>query len=239
MVLARALQRLLMPAHRISPFSEYDLLMATPSQPSDPLVPLLKDAEEELRRRLEETCAAEAENISTQSSAEIRRLEDALLAAAVAAEQTIALRRHIARQPSRNSDKDARDGSVNARAAGVDRKGPASASDSEVAVPGVVGGVREFHDDTGRAWRAWLVTPGAWRAGRTTDHLMGQYHEGWICFEAIDSSARRRLPCQRSIWGDLREDELGRLLQRAISVPERKSARPSSRPSEPEAGGKE
>src|SRR5918911_153258 len=64
----------------------------------DPLEPVLRDVEAQLRDRLREACEAEASGISTESAAEIRQLEDSLLAAAVAAEQTIALRRHIERR---------------------------------------------------------------------------------------------------------------------------------------------
>ena len=45
---------------------------------------MLRDVESQLRDRLREACDAEASGISTESTAEIRRLEDSLLAAAVA-----------------------------------------------------------------------------------------------------------------------------------------------------------
>src|SRR6185503_10924429 len=79
--------------------------MSLPSKP-DPLVPLLDDAEAELRRRLEETCAVEAENLTTKSSAEIRELEDSLLAAAIAARQTLALREKIDERRGERADAD-------------------------------------------------------------------------------------------------------------------------------------
>src|SRR3954466_14473073 len=62
---------------------------------ADPLEPVLRNVEAELRSRLREACEAEASGLSTESAVEIRRLEDSLLAAAVAAEQTISLRRHM------------------------------------------------------------------------------------------------------------------------------------------------
>lgn len=179
-----------------------------PSQPPDPLVPLLDDAEEELRRRLHEACAAESENLTTKSSAEIRELEDSLLAAAVAARQARALREKIDDRDAQKSDaKDAR------RAAPDHPVPPADGT--------ALTGVREFEDSAGRAWRAWLVTPAASRSG------LGQYQEGWVCFETLDSTARRRLPCQRAVWAGLREEELEHMLRQAISVPERKGARPA------------
>jgi len=71
--------------------------MTPSSEPpqSHPLQPVLADAEAELRRRLHEACVAEAKGVSTESTEEIRRLEDTLLAAAVAAQQTITVRRHM------------------------------------------------------------------------------------------------------------------------------------------------
>ena len=172
----------------------------------DPLVPLLDDAEAELRRRLEETCAVEAENLTTKSSAEIRELEDSLLAAAIAARQTLALREKIDERRGERADAD---------------EAPLSAPD-ETAAPAdraSIAGVREFTDDIGRTWRAWLVTPASSRSG------LGQFQQGWICFETTDNSARRRLPCQRAVWAGLREEELEQLLRQAITPPERKGIR--------------
>ena len=65
------------------------------SSGKDPLEVVLREAEAELRSRLRDACEAEAGDIASESASEIRRLEDSLLAAAVAADQTIALRRHI------------------------------------------------------------------------------------------------------------------------------------------------
>ncbi|NUR19839.1 MAG: hypothetical protein HOQ12_09945 [Gemmatimonadaceae bacterium] len=62
---------------------------------SDPLQPVLDDAQAELSRRLHEACEAEASGLQNKTSEEIREIEDSLLAAAVAAGQTIALRRHM------------------------------------------------------------------------------------------------------------------------------------------------
>ena len=66
----------------------------------DALEPVLRDVEAELRNRLRDACEAEASGVTSESAADIRRLEDSLLAAAVAAEQTIALRRHIEQRKS-------------------------------------------------------------------------------------------------------------------------------------------
>lgn len=179
--------------------------MSSPANP-DPLAPLLDDAEAELRRRLEEACSAEAENLATKSSAEIRELEDSLLAAAVAARQTLALRERIGE--SRSQEADVHDASLSPP------DDPALTADGAR-----VAGVREFTDTIGRTWRAWLVTPASSRSG------LGQFQQGWICFETTDNTARRRLPCQRAVWSGVRDEELEQLLQQAITVPDRKSTR--------------
>ena len=82
--------------------------------------------------------------------------------------------------------------------------------------------VREFRDATGQLWRAWPVTPGQARQGRPAQQYLGEFHKGWICFESLDTPARRRLPQQFPDWGSLAESELAQLLDRAISAPQRK-----------------
>jgi hypothetical protein len=170
----------------------------------DSLEPVLRDVEAELRNRLHEACEAEASGISTESAGEIRRLEDSLLAAAVAAEQTITLRRHI-EQRNREMSADAE---------------RFTASPNEPVEPAPR--VREFRDSEGQLWRAWPVKPGQARPGRTAERYLGEFHKGWICFEALESSARRRLLGQPPDWTELKEPELCQLLHRAISAPQRK-----------------
>lgn len=165
--------------------------------PPDPLEPVLRDVEAKLRSRLREACEAEASGLSTDSAAEIRRVEDALLAAAVAAEQTIALRRHI-----------------------DERKSEDAAKARESSEPQLK--LREFRDTNGQLWRAWPVIPGQARPGRMAERYLGEFHKGWICFEALESTARRRLPRQPEHWTELKEPELCQLLDQAINAPERK-----------------
>jgi len=170
----------------------------------DPLEPVLRDVEAELRNHLRDACEAEANGISTESAAEVRRLEDSLLAAAVAAEQTIALRRHMEERKSKMPE-------------------PAEGSGTLPNEPGEpVLTLREFRDAEGRLWRAWPVTPGQARPGRTAERYLGDFHKGWICFEALESSARRRLPGRPADWTELQEAQLCQLLQQAINAPERK-----------------
>ena len=204
--------------HSSSPVS-----MPTPPpgdpESGDPLEPVLRDVEAELRRYLQEACEAEASGVSTGTTSEIRRLEDTLLAAAIAAEQTIVLRRHIDRR---------KEAAEEARSAALSASLPNESGDRRPKV-------REFRDARGELWRAWPVTPGQAREGRTAQRYLGDFQKGWICFEALERSARRRLPKQPPRWTDLTDSELAGLLDEAISAPVRKGRtdRPTLPPGSP------
>ena len=199
-------------------------MSSSPSQPSDrdPLQKLLDDAENELRARLEEACEAEAKGVSNESTEEVRRLEDNLLAAALAAKQTIAVRNHM-QHPTHVE----RERPVKIDVA-ADRDTQAGARDT--AKPGstvnergekAAMGVREFTDDEGRRWRAWPVVPGLTKASSSGRQFLGDFQNGWICFEGLGTSARRRLPYLQANWPDISDEELKRLIQRAIDAPVR------------------
>ena len=197
--------------------------------PSHPLQPVLADAESELRRRLHEACVAEAKGVSTESTEEIRRLEDTLLAAAVAAQQTITVRRHMKnRAPAQNE----RPTAIN-KTAGSKRKADRqaekwpedSALNEHSERPHTQ--VREFRDSTGCAWRAWPVIPGLTRASESGRGFLGDFQDGWICFEGLNGTARRRLPRYQPSWNDISEDELQHLLAQAIDAPVRETQRKS------------
>jgi hypothetical protein len=182
-------------------------MSSTPPTPPDPLQNLLEDAENELRRRLEEACEAEAHGLSTESTEEIRQLEDNLLAAAMAAKQTIAVRRHMKRRGYAERERPIK---VDLAA---DGKGQ---SESESSAPT---GVREFVDSTGQRWRAWLVVPGQGRSHSSGRRFLGDFQNGWICFEGLGNSARRRLPFRQASWPNITDDELRRLVEQAIDAP--------------------
>jgi hypothetical protein len=171
----------------------------SPSQSSDrnSLRKQLDEAESELRRRLEDACESEAKGVSNESTEEVRRLEDNLLAAAVAAKQTITLR-----------------GQMNRRTQA--KREPTIKPDDKTVM-----GVREFTDDGGRPWRAWSVVPGMSRASSHGGQILGDFQSGWICFESLGSPARRRLPFPQSKWLGLSDAELKQLLEEAIDAPVR------------------
>jgi len=192
-------------------------MSANPSSPPDrdPLQNLLEDAENELRRRLEEACEAEARGVSTESTEEVRQLEDNLLAAAMAAKQTIAVRRQLKRRDYAERERPVEIGLEEEREAKADalEKGK---SDSE---SGETTGVREFADSSGQRWRAWLVVPGQSRSHSSGRRFLGDFQNGWICFEGVGNSARRRLPFRQTSWADVTDDELRRLVEQAIDAP--------------------
>ncbi len=166
-------------------------MASVPSQTSkrDSLQKQLDDAENELRGKLEDACEAEAKGVSTKSTEEIRRLEDDLLAAASAAKQTIAVR---SKMKTANWEEPAGKDAV---------------------------GVRELTDHEGRPWRAWSVVPGQSRASSTGGQFLGDFQNGWICFEGLNSPLRRRLPYPRAKWPTIRDEELRHLLDQAIEAP--------------------
>jgi hypothetical protein len=183
-----------------------------PDSPSDPLHKMLVEAETDLSRRLREACEAEARGVTSESTAEIRRLEDTLLAAARAAERTLAARRHL---QDAVVDAVADAAQAQEQAQEQARAAAGSPADEETVV-------RQFEDETGRRWRAWPVVPDAQRTQQSSLRGLGEYQGGWICFEALDDSGRRRLPGRGRRWSDLPAEELPRLLAEAIKVPERK-----------------
>jgi hypothetical protein len=196
-----------------------------PPQP-DPLQPVLEDVEEELRRRLHEACEAEANGLSTESTQEVRRLEDALLAAAVAAEQTISVRRHMERRASAKRERPVRINETDERKRSTNPDSDESADETA----GERGqkpdtSVREFVDDSGRAWRAWPVIPGLSRTSARGRGFLGDFQDGWICFEGLNTTARRRLPSRQPNWSNITDEELQRLLAQAIDAPGRTTKR--------------
>lgn len=197
-------------------------MASNPSQTSDrdPLQEQLDDAENELRRRLDEACEAEARGVSNESTEGVRRLEDTLLAAALAAKQTIAARNHMKGRAHAERARPikidvAADRDTRARAPDKPKPGSTVNERDENSAMGV----REFTDDEGRRWRAWRVVPGLTKASAGGRQFLGDFQNGWICFEGIGTPARRRLPYRGANWTDISDEELKHLMQQAIDAP--------------------
>jgi hypothetical protein len=203
---------------------------SSPPPQSDPLQPVLADAESELRRRLREACEAEAKGLSTDSTQEIRRLEDALLAAAVAAEQTITVRRHMKRRAPAEREHPIRISKTADRKSNTDPEVESGSGEPGTGARGEESPtrVREFRDDTGSTWRAWPVTPGLSRASASGRGFLGDFQDGWVCFEGLDSTQRRRLPRRLPSWANVTDEELQDLLAQAIDAPGRATKRQKS-----------
>jgi len=193
---------------------------SSPEPPArDPLQNLLDDAETELRRRLEEACEAEAKGLSTESTEEVRRLEDNLLAAAMAAKQTIAVRHHMKRRGHAERERPIKiDVAADRARANTPEKGKPESKEGERTESATMG-VREFTDDEGHPWRAWPVVPGLTRASSSGRQFLGDFQNGWICFEGLGTSARRRLPYRQAGWENISDEELRHLVQQAIDAP--------------------
>lgn len=81
--------------------------------------------------------------------------------------------------------------------------------------------VRDFVDANGMSWRVWPVTPDALQPRTAAEDYLGEYGEGWLCFES--ASERRRLARYPKDWETLSNEDLCSLLSAAAIVPARKT----------------
>ena len=172
--------------------------MTVPTPPSDPLGVALHQTEAELAEKLQDACAPAERDISDESTVEVAKLSDSLLAAARAAKDVVSLRKRRR-----------------------ERTRPVSVVAGE--------GIREFLDAEGREWRVWPVTPGPGRTGKPEPSL-GEFQEGWLAFETLDETARRRLPHYPTDWLGMSDEKLRELLQKAIDAPTRRAEPKSPKP---------
>ena len=178
--------------------------MTTPTPPArDPLGVALQQTEAELAEKLEEACVPEVRDVSDESTAELAKLSDSLLAAARAAKDVISLRKRRREQ------------------AGT----PADEADGEAET------IREFTDQDGTAWRVWAVTPTLLR-GSKREASLGEFERGWLAFETLDEVSRKRLPRYPADWITMSEAKLQELLGLALEARRAEPKRPDPR-SEP------
>jgi len=81
--------------------------------------------------------------------------------------------------------------------------------------------VRDFVDEKGVSWKVWPVTPESFKTKTAAEDYLGDYGDGWLCFES--GSERRRLAQFPRDWSNKSDDELIGLLKSAAVVPTRTS----------------
>jgi hypothetical protein len=91
--------------------------------------------------------------------------------------------------------------------------------------------VRDFMDSNGINWKVWPVTPESLQPKTAAEDYLGDYGEGWLCFES--PTERRRLARYPAAWDSLSDEELSTLLATAAVVPPRKPKHPTPPPNEP------
>jgi hypothetical protein len=188
--------------------------MGTPEN-HDHVRPALRQAEAKLARHLEEACEDhDRENIAYESTDELLRLEEELLAAARAVDEAVRLRRKL------GADKKA-----TGKEAGTPEAAPADTSGTRL---------REFRTASGSEWRVWEVRPGAGGRATKPDLYPVDYAQGWLAFEALQGERRKRLPGFAAEWSASSDADLERLLEQAVEVTRRKAA--STDKPEPDVG---
>jgi hypothetical protein len=181
---------------------------------SDPVQPALRRAEAEVARHLEEACEDIGQkDLSQESLDELLRLENELLAAARAVDETVRLRRQLSERPGTDSE------SPEPKVAAP----PAQSADQTPACR-----LRDFLDAEGREWRVWEVRPGSTGRRINPERYLGEYVKGWLAFECPREEARKRLPNHPVDWFGMPDAELDRLLPRAVDVPRRRPKAPDT-----------
>ncbi len=84
--------------------------------------------------------------------------------------------------------------------------------------------VRDVKDEDGTPWKVWAVMSSAIHPKTAAEDFLGDYSEGWLCFES--PSQRRRLARFPQDWARLPDKELLRLCKNAEVVQPRKHTPP-------------
>jgi hypothetical protein len=79
--------------------------------------------------------------------------------------------------------------------------------------------VRDVIDQDGTKWRVWQVQRSAIHPKTAAEDFLGDYGDGWLCFES--AGERRRLARFPDDWDKMDDKELCGLLSRAAIVPVR------------------
>ncbi|HEX8848853.1 MAG TPA: hypothetical protein VF761_04895 [Gemmatimonadaceae bacterium] len=160
----------------------------------------LEEARDALARQLEEACRAAVSGDTPETTGELLKLDDALLAAARTTEEMIAIRTARRAHPSEGG------GTAELGTSTLER-------------------IREFTDEAGERWRVWAVVPG--QAISSSPRNLGDLQNGWLAFESLPSGTKRRLAEFPSNWMMMSDEELRSLLATAPVAPTRKKIQSS------------
>jgi hypothetical protein len=84
--------------------------------------------------------------------------------------------------------------------------------------------VRDIVDEDGNSWKVWAVMSSAIHPKTAAEDFLGEYSDGWLCFECANQ--RRRLARFPQDWDRMAEKDLLRLLKNAEIVQPRKHTPP-------------
>jgi hypothetical protein len=87
--------------------------------------------------------------------------------------------------------------------------------------------VRDFKDESDVVWKAWPVLATSIHPRTAAEDYLGDFSEGWLCFECT-SGDRRRLAKYPREWDKLSEEQLRSLLKAASPVAARKRTPPKA-----------
>ncbi len=79
--------------------------------------------------------------------------------------------------------------------------------------------VRDIVDQKGIKWRVWAVQRSSIHPKTAAEDFLGDYGEGWLCFESANE--RRRLARFPQDWDRMADKDLIGLLTKAAVVPVR------------------
>jgi hypothetical protein len=79
--------------------------------------------------------------------------------------------------------------------------------------------VRDVVDEKGTKWKVWSVETATFHPKTAAEDFLGDYADGWLCFEA--ATQRRRLALFPKDWGDLSDKGVLELLKKAEIVTRR------------------
>jgi hypothetical protein len=86
--------------------------------------------------------------------------------------------------------------------------------------------VRDVVDENGTRWKVWSVATEAFHPKTAAEDFLGDYADGWLCFEA--ATQRRRLAMFPKDWGELSDTGIVALLQKAEIVVPRRTTPPKA-----------